>query len=121
MAEKSQWINTSQLRKWYNKFNADQCRFYMIPTYDADVTDKLVILLYSIVPLNTAITDFIPAFFSPGGVLSKENEEKNKLSVLEIIIQSEDFFKEHPDSFKNDESKNSFVINKLTGTARRWG
>jgi len=71
--------------------------------------------------LITAITDFIPAFFSPGGILVKENEGKSKPTVLETIIQSEDFFKEHPESFRSDESKNSFVINKLAGTARRWG
>eukprot|EP00833_Pecoramyces_ruminatium_P008925 jgi/Orpsp1_1/1182957/evm.model.c7180000083281.1 len=71
--------------------------------------------------LITAITDFIPTFFSPGGVLQKENEENNKPSVLETVNQCEDFFKGHPDSFRDDESKNSFVINKLTGTARRWG
>ncbi|OUM57057.1 hypothetical protein PIROE2DRAFT_18070 [Piromyces sp. E2] len=71
--------------------------------------------------LLTAITDFLPALFSPGGILLKENEEKNKQGVLEIVIQCEDFFREHPDSFKEDEAKNSFLINKLSGTARRWG
>jgi len=70
--------------------------------------------------LITAIADFIPAFFSPNGVLQKENES-NKLNILEILIQSEDFFKEHPNSFQKDELKSSFVINKLTGTARKWG
>jgi len=71
--------------------------------------------------LINAITDFIPTFFSSNGVLQKENYEKNKPNILEILIQSEDFFKEHPNTFKNDESKNSFVINKLSGTARKWG
>ncbi|OUM62195.1 hypothetical protein PIROE2DRAFT_11604 [Piromyces sp. E2] len=71
--------------------------------------------------LLTAITDFLPALFSPGGILLKENEEKNKQGVLEIVIQCEDFFREHPDFFKEDEAKNSFLINKLSGIARRWG
>jgi len=71
--------------------------------------------------LITAITDFIPTFFSPNGVLQKENNEKNKPNILEIVVQSEDFFKDHPNSFKIDESKNSFIVNKLTGTARKWG
>jgi len=71
--------------------------------------------------LISAITDFIPAFFSPNGVLQKESDVKNQPSIREIIIHSEDFIKTHPNTFKDDESKNSFVINKLTGTARRWG
>jgi len=70
--------------------------------------------------LITASADFIPAFFSPNGVLKKENEN-NKPNILEILIQSEDFFKEHPNSFQKDELKSSFVINKFTGTARKWG
>ena len=52
--------------------------------------------------LITASADFIPAFFSPNGVLKKENEN-NKPNILEILIQSEDFFKEHPNSFQKDE------------------
>jgi len=69
----------------------------------------------------STITDFIPTFFSPNGVLFKENEEKNKPDIFEILIQSESFFEEHPNSFQTDEEKSSFVINKLTGTARKWG
>jgi hypothetical protein len=34
----------------------------------------------------TAFTDFLLALFSPGGVLVKENEEKNKQGVLETVI-----------------------------------
>ena len=71
--------------------------------------------------LISAITDFIPAFFSPNGVLLKENEEKNKPNILEAIIQSEEFFKSHPNAYQDDESKSAFVLNKLSGTARRWG
>jgi len=40
---------------------------------------------------------------------------------LEAIIQSEDFFKNHPNSYQDDESKIAFVINKLSGITRRWG
>jgi len=32
--------------------------------------------------LITALTDLLPALFSPGGVLVKENEEKHKQDVL---------------------------------------
>ena len=70
--------------------------------------------------LIAAITDFIPAFFSPNGVL-KENENENKPNTLEAIIQSEEFFSSHPNSYQDDETKNAFVINKLRGTARKWG
>jgi len=71
--------------------------------------------------LISAITDFIPTFFSSNGILLKENEKKEHPNVWEILIQSEEFFKDHPNTFKDDEYKSSFVINKLRGTARRWG
>jgi len=71
--------------------------------------------------LISAITDFIPAFFSPNGVLLKESENESKPNTLEAIIQSEEFFSSHPNSYQDDETKNAFVINKLSGTARKWG
>ncbi|KAG4082160.1 hypothetical protein H8356DRAFT_1437952 [Neocallimastix lanati (nom. inval.)] len=54
-----------------------------------------------------AITEFVPTFFSPGGMLLKESEKKNNGSVLETIIQSENFFADHPNSFLSDETKNT--------------
>ena len=68
-----------------------------------------------------AITEFVPTFFSPGGMLLKESEKKNNGSVLETIIQSENFFADHPNSFLSDETKNTYVINKLGGLAKKWG
>lgn len=38
MAEKSQWINTSQLQKWYDNFDEAHCRFYGIPVADPNNT-----------------------------------------------------------------------------------
>jgi len=71
--------------------------------------------------LISAITDFIPAYFAPNGVLQKGVDGKNKLRPFEVVIQSEDFFTDHPSSFKDDESKCSFIINRLTGLAKKWG
>jgi len=99
------------------EFNNNKCNSSNLtePTISHGIQDA------STSKLISAITEFIPAFFSPNGVLFTENERKNKPNALEAIIQSEDFFKNHPNSYQNDESKIAFVINKLSGVARRWG
>jgi len=71
--------------------------------------------------LISTITDLIPAFLSPNGILVKESENQEKPNIVEVLAQSEDFFADHPNSFLTDDNKNSFVINKLRGTARKWG
>lgn len=38
MSEKSQWLNTSQLQKWYDDFDDIHCRFYGIPVSDPNNT-----------------------------------------------------------------------------------
>jgi len=75
----------------------------------------------SVARLISAITDFILAYFVPNRVLLKGIEGKNKLRPLEVVIHSEEFFTDYQSSFKDDESKCLFIINKLTGLAKKWG
>jgi len=71
--------------------------------------------------LITAITEFIPTFFSSSGTVVKENLNKKKSNVFETLVQSENFFKDHPNSFLSDETKNTYVVNRLNGLAKKWG
>ena len=71
--------------------------------------------------LITALTEFIPTFFSANGVLSKDLADNSKLNIRELLEQSESFFQDHPNSFSTDDSKNSFVISKLYGPPKKWG
>lgn len=70
--------------------------------------------------LISAITEFIPTFFSPNGVLAR-NEDNTKLNLNELTEQCELFFDEHANSFPNDNFRNAFVISKLYGPAKKWG
>eukprot|EP00833_Pecoramyces_ruminatium_P012447 jgi/Orpsp1_1/1186479/evm.model.d7180000050916.1 len=71
--------------------------------------------------LITTITEYIPTFFSPNGVLTQEKEEDYNLNIVEIIGQCELFFNDHPSSFTTDENKCSFIIHKLKGPSKKWG
>jgi len=65
--------------------------------------------------LILAITEYIPTFFSPTGVLTHEKEEDKNLNITEIIGQCELFFNDHPNAFTTDENKCSYIIHKLFG------
>jgi len=52
--------------------------------------------------LITAITEFILTFFSSSGTVVKDNLNKKKPNVFETLVQSENFFKDHPNSFLSD-------------------
>jgi len=71
--------------------------------------------------LINALTDFIPTYLSPSGLLAKEKDKSGKPGIYETVIESENFFLEHPKSFTNDESRIAFIINKLSGSSRKWG
>ena len=68
----------------------------------------------------STLTEFIPTFFSSKGVLSKD-EDETLMNINDVLEQSEMFFQEHPNSFPSDIYKNTFVINKLQGVAKKWG
>ena len=68
----------------------------------------------------STLTEFIPTFFSSKGVLSKD-EDETLMNINDVLEQSEMFFQEHPNSFPSDIYKNTFVINKLHGVAKKWG
>ena len=51
----------------------------------------------------------------------KENLNKKKSNVFETLVQSENFFKDHPNSFLSDETKTTYVVNRLNGLAKKWG
>ena len=71
--------------------------------------------------LISTITEYIPTFFSPNGILTQEKENENNLNMIEIISQCELFFHDHPNSFTAEESKCSFLIHKLQGPSKKWG
>jgi len=70
--------------------------------------------------LISAITEYIPTFFSPNGVLTHEKDTDVNLNILEIIGQCELFFNDHPHTFVTDENKCSYVTHKLYGPAKKW-
>jgi len=69
--------------------------------------------------LISVITEFIPTFFSPNGVLAR-NEDNTKLNLNELTEQYELFFDEYANSFPSDDFRNAFVISKLYGPAKKW-
>jgi len=82
-----------------------------VPNIETHDTSKLI----------SAITEYIPTFFSPNGVLTHGKEDEYNLNIVEIIGQCELFFHDHPSSFSSDENKCSFIIHKLKGPAKKWG
>eukprot|EP00833_Pecoramyces_ruminatium_P005613 jgi/Orpsp1_1/1179645/evm.model.c7180000070190.1 len=77
---------------------------------DSDSTSKLI----------STITEYIPTFFSPNGILTHEKEDDFGLNIVEIIGQCELFFSDHPNSFTSEENKCSYVIHKLHGPSKKW-
>ena len=71
--------------------------------------------------LISAITEYIPTFFSPNGLLTHEKEDEKNLNLNEILGQCELFFNDHPSSFVSDENKCSYLIHKLYGPSKKWG
>ena len=71
--------------------------------------------------LISTITEYIPTFFSPTGLLTHEKQEDTNLNITEIISQCELFFNDHPNTFTSEESKCSYIIHKLYDPAKKWG
>ena len=64
-------------------FNSDKASFLKLK-FNNEIPSKPLMFQRFI----STITDFIPEF-SPNGVLLKENEEKSRQDIFEVLIQSE--------------------------------
>ena len=47
-------------------------------------------------------------------------EDEMLININDVLEQSVMLFQEHPNSFPSDIDKNTFVINKLHGVAKKW-
>ena len=73
--------------------------------------------------LISTITEFIPTFFAPNGILAENLHAKGNesLNLNELLCQCDKFIIDHPNSFTNDISKISYVTINLKGLAKKWG